>query len=225
MVGREKIALGVATVLACLAAAGCTSAPTITRVAADTIRPPYPHISADGHWVVFVATTPAAGGAVVSTLRLFDRSTKATTTLVQGDGTTSPASISADGRYVTFTSFADDLVAGDTNGHADLFTLDRTTGVITRVTDGNADTDSREASPAISADGSVIAFESRATNLVVGAGPGLFLWDRSTGTTSQPPMGRNGNDPSLSGDGRYLSATLDQGGVYRLDRQAGTWTR
>ena len=59
--------------------------------------------------------------------------------LVHDDGSTDGAldsvdpSISADGRYVAFTSMAATLVAGDTNGAPDVFVHDQSTGETTRV--------------------------------------------------------------------------------------------
>jgi Tol biopolymer transport system component len=52
---------------------------------------------------------------------------------VEGDGSSFYPSISADGRYVAFTSSATNLVAGDTNGTWDVFVRDRETGATTRV--------------------------------------------------------------------------------------------
>ena len=43
----------------------------------------------------------------------------------QPDGDSNKPSISADGRYVAFFSVATNLVAGDTNGAADVFLYDR----------------------------------------------------------------------------------------------------
>src|SRR5262245_48751845 len=54
----------------------------------------------------------------------------------QGDsdsGSLSRPSVSDDGRYVAFESTASDLVAGDTNGVADIFVHDRVTGATVRV--------------------------------------------------------------------------------------------
>src|SRR2546426_1794739 len=48
------------------------------------------------------------------------------------------AAISADGRYVTFTSIADNLVPGDTNLSSDVFVRDRETGTIERVSVGQS---------------------------------------------------------------------------------------
>ena len=81
-----------------------------------------------------------------------------------------PPSISGDGRYVAFSSGADNLAVGDTNGAEDMFVRDRQTGTTTRVSvsstgeQGNGDS----LSPSISEDGRYVAFLSKATNLVAG---------------------------------------------------------
>ena len=78
--------------------------------------------------------------------------------------------ISADGRYVAFESRASNLVAGDTNGVSDIFVHDRETGVTERVSvdsSGNQG-NGRSTMPAISANGRFVAFESAASNLVLG---------------------------------------------------------
>ncbi len=49
------------------------------------------------------------------------------------------ASISADGRYVAFISYASNLVPGDTNGISDVFVRDLQTGALTRVSTGEND--------------------------------------------------------------------------------------
>ena len=71
-----------------------------------------------------------------------DRQTGQTTRVsVASDGTQGNdhsfvSSLSADGRYVAFTSLASNLVAGDTNGTSDAFVHDRQTGQTTRVSVG-----------------------------------------------------------------------------------------
>jgi Tol biopolymer transport system component len=78
--------------------------------------------------------------------------------------------VSADGRYVVFSSDATNLVPGDTNGHADIFVRDLKLGTTRRVSlapdEAQADGDSY--SPALSPDGRLVTFESDATNLVPG---------------------------------------------------------
>jgi len=82
----------------------------------------------------------------------------------QGNGHSFSPSISADGRYVAFYSYADNLVAGDTNSCYDVFVRDRQTGRTTRVSvasngkQGNGSSDY----PSISADGRYVPFESDA---------------------------------------------------------------
>ena len=51
----------------------------------------------------------------------------------QGMNYSENPSISADGRYVAFASYANNLVANDTNGRSDVFVHDRQTGETTRV--------------------------------------------------------------------------------------------
>jgi flagellin-like hook-associated protein FlgL len=80
------------------------------------------------------------------------------------------SAISADGRYVAFSSWASTLVAGDTNGQQDAFIKDTLTGVTTRVSTSSAGVEGNANSnvSAISADGRYVAFDSYSTNLVAG---------------------------------------------------------
>lgn len=92
-------------------------------------------ISADGRFVTFMssASNLVPGGDVNPERDVFlrDRHTGMTELLtvdtagVQGHGICHHPSISADGRFVAFPSFADDLVPGDTNGEWDVFVRDR----------------------------------------------------------------------------------------------------
>jgi len=141
---------------------------------------------------------------------------------VASDGTQANAysyrpSISADGRYVSFESGADNLVIGDTNGYQDIFAHDRVTGETSRVSvasDGTqANSSSRKSS--ISADGSIVAFYSNATNLVIGDTNGagdIFVHDRVTGETSRVSVASDGTQannysdaPTISADGRFVA--------------------
>lgn len=99
-------------------------------------------------------------------------------------------SMSGDGRFVTFSSDADDLVLGDTNGEADVFVHDLRTRRTTRVSVDSAggQGNGRSASSVISADGRWVAFGSAADNLVVGDSNGIwdaFVHDRGTGRTER----------------------------------------
>jgi Tol biopolymer transport system component len=136
-------------------------------------------ISADGRFVAFNSyASNLVAGDTNGTYDVFvhDLVTGATTRASLATGGTQAnheswnPEISADGRYVTFESYASNLVAGDSNGVTDVFVHDRVTGATTRV---NVATDATEANNtsyggAISADGRYVTFSSAASNLVVG---------------------------------------------------------
>jgi hypothetical protein len=109
------------------------------------------------------AATPAGVGSGAVTTRVpVDRSGQ------QANDTSFFPAISADGRFVAFESDASNLVAGDTNGHKDVFVRDRKLQVTTRVSVGPGGQLANNGSrlPAISADGRFVAFRSLASNLV-----------------------------------------------------------
>jgi len=143
-------------------------------------------------------------------------------------------SVSADGRYVVFDSSATNLVAGDTrtNGDADVFIRDTCIGaasscspalnrVSVRPDGGQADHEAT--SPAISADGRFIVFDSAASDLMASepamTGTNVFLYDTCHGAPSgcAPAMsiaslsssGTVGNASAglqaISGDDRYVA--------------------
>jgi hypothetical protein len=150
--------------------------------------------------------------------------------------------ISADGRFTVFTSTAANLVTGqsDDNQGSDVFLYDRTAGTVTLVshaaaglsTAGNGVSDQ----PAISADGSRVAYLSTASDLVSGqveggafGSPDVFLWDRATGgntlashtaasavTTADQPAG---GPLGLSADGSWL--VFLSGGTNLVTGQVG----
>jgi len=78
--------------------------------------------------------------------------------------------ISSDGRFVVFSSHANNLVTGDTNGTADFFLHDRETGLTERVSVASGGTQSNGISlqGSISDGGRYVAFQSDASNLVTG---------------------------------------------------------
>ncbi|HEV7862823.1 MAG TPA: hypothetical protein VGR20_08990, partial [Acidimicrobiia bacterium] len=137
--------------------------------------------------------------------------------------------ISADGRYVAWWSSADNLVAGDTNGHADAFLRDRQTGTTTLLSKGfqNTQSDGDSKRPIVSRDGHYVAFESAAANLISPAKCGfldlsckaldtnkaddIFLYDVTAGSLTRVSTGTDGTQgngasdrASLSGNGRKI---------------------
>ena len=126
-------------------------------------------------------------------------------------------SISANGRYVAFHSYASNLVPGDGNGQPDVFVHDRKKGLTTRLSVNSAGVEGNGQSygPSISANGRYVAFRSYASNLVPGDGneePDVFVHDRKKGLTTRVSVdsaGFEGNgqsyDPSISANGRYVA--------------------
>jgi hypothetical protein len=104
--------------------------------------------------------------------------------------------ISGEGRYAAFTSFANNIAAGDSNNFTDVFVCDLQTGVRSLVsvkTNANASGDSQ--SPLISSDGRYITFISAALNLTTTAttGVNLFQRDMQTGITRALTTGGAGS--------------------------------
>lgn len=132
-----------------------------------------------------------------------------------------PAARSADGGFVVFRSDATDVVAGQIDNPGldpDLFLFERATGVATLVSHVPASAtiaaNSTSTAPAISADGSSVAFESYATNLVVGQSDAnwtadMFVFRRATGAltlASHAPAGATLTPNSWSPIGASISA-------------------
>jgi hypothetical protein len=126
-------------------------------------------------------------------------------------------SVSDDGRYVAFASYADNLVDGDTNYEQDIFVQDLVSGAVRRVSTDSNGVQGNSVSyegPAISGDGRYVAFASRATNLVSDDTNGwddVFVKDLVSGITVRVNTSAGGAQcnggwaPVLSDDGRYVA--------------------
>jgi Tol biopolymer transport system component len=196
-----------------------------------------PSISADGRYVAFSSQADnLVEGDTNGEADIFfhDRKTGETSRVsvssdgMQGNYRSGPGvAISADGRYVVFSSDATNLIDGDTNGVRDVFVHDQVTGETTRVSVASDGTQANNMSAitycmclyysglSFSADGRYVTFNSTATNLVEGdtdKGPKVFIHDRVTGETiripvpsDEPEEGEMSWDSSMSGDGRYVA--------------------
>jgi Tol biopolymer transport system component len=218
-------------------------------------------MSADGRFVAFISlSTNLVAGDTNGVLDVFVRDRQASTTervsVDSAGGEANGASdfngtlgISADGRFVAFSSSASNLVAGDSNGVQDVFVKDRQTGTTERVSvaTGGAEGNGSSRLPAISADGRFVAFESDATNFLTGdanGSPDVFVHDRQTGETTLVGLSSSGIPATqgsegplgLSADGRYvlfmsISSNLFLGNpyhflhVFRHDRDTGITTQ
>ena len=151
----------------------------------------HPTISADGRYVAFYsfASDLVAGDTnSASDIFVYDRDSDTIERVSQGNGGSYYPVISADGRHVSFWSDATDLVAGDTNGKADVFVYDRVNHTTERVSVDNSGDEGGNGSltPAISADGRYVTFESLAADLVAADTNGARTSLSSTGR--DPPL-------------------------------------
>lgn len=174
-----------------------------------------PGISADGRYVVFESKGTTLIGAGQDTngfsdIFVHDRATGVTTRVsvgvgsVQGNDHSFTPSISRDGRIVAFWSLANNLVANDTNGVADVFVVDwqSPSSTVRRVSVDRTGVEGNGESrvPMLSRDGRFVVYESEAANLI---GPGLdtngqtdiFVVDTEPGAVN--PVRR----VSVNGDG------------------------
>src|SRR2546426_690582 len=237
------------------APAGCTPSTTRVSVASDGSEgnniSDTPTISADSRFVAFAADasnlvagdTNGAGDVFVrdTCVGVPAGCTPSTTRVsVATDGSEAdacsglPPAVSADGRFIAFSSAASNLVAGDTNGATDMFVRDTCYGAPTGCTPSTArvsvandgsqgnqiiGSDSR---PALSSDGRFVGFDSDANNLVVGdtnAFRDIFVRDTCFGASagctpstirvSVASDGTQANNSSITGalsaDGRFVA--------------------
>jgi Tol biopolymer transport system component len=211
-----------------------------------------PSISEDGRFVVFDsnATNLAASDTNAATdVFLRDTCNGAPTSCTpstirvsiasdgsQGNDVSNFPAISANGRYITFTSAAKNLTANDTTTFIDVFVRDTCFGTAmgctpstARVSVGPGDVQSNEGStfPSISADGRFIAFASFASNLVSGTIPqgvdNVFVRDTCAGapigctptttlvsaSNSSTPGNAASGLPSISANGRFVAFNSD----------------
>jgi Domain of unknown function DUF11/WD40-like Beta Propeller Repeat len=224
-----------------------------------------PDISADGRFVVFVSdSSNLVSGDTNDTDDIFvhDRQSKETIRIsLNSKGQQSNSlnefvvcsisqplgigtmhftpSISANGRFVTFASCANNLVNGDTNDTADIFVHDRQTKITTRVSvdSGNIQANKSSYHPMISANGRYVVFSSSATNLVANDtnnGDDVFIHDRLKHKTFRINIDSNGNQvvgsnpifgtqhSSISADGRFIIFDSDATNLVNNDTNNAT---
>jgi Tol biopolymer transport system component len=192
-------------------------------------------VSADGDWSIFLTgnslvtsdTNTEEGGGwdwyvknrVTGAVEPVSIATDGTFSGYPPNGNYTPnrADISADGRYVTFDTYSDNLVVEDYNEVIDVFYRDRVSGVTSRVSVDDEGTEYRRGSrsPVISDDGRYVAFVSGAP-LVAGdtnGDPDIYVRDMTDGgTIERVSVGPEGSDPdsssdrpAISADGRYVA--------------------
>lgn len=213
-------------------------------------------ISHDGRFVAYesFATNEVSGDTNgVNDVFLYDRQSGVKTLVsvdsseVQGNGNSTSPAISSDGRFISFESDATNLVSNDTNSFADIFVRDTQVGTTERIslTSDGAQANAISFDSNISADGSIVAFSSNATNLNgndTNNRTDVFARTRSNGQTILVSVNSSGiiatfgaSDISISANGRYVSFSsesenlMNQPGlgfehVFVRDLQLGTTT-
>lgn len=151
---------------------------------------------------------------------VFDEPGETSMTLVSvgaESGSSSRPYISADGRYVAFTSHASIVAEDDDGGLNDVYRHDLQTGtteLVSVATTRGIDDDARATS--ISAKGQLVAFDGEGSNLVAGDANGaidVFVRDMDASTTTLASVGIFGQadehsyQGSLSGDGTLVAFT------------------
>jgi Tol biopolymer transport system component len=216
-----------------------------------------PWLSGDGRFVLFLSTASTLVHADTNgKLDAFVRDRLLGTTIrasvgaadQQANAATLSARLSLDGNVVLFATAAGNLTPGDTNGQLDLFIRDLAAGSTTRPEISNLGRQPNGGSHpgSLSADGSLLAFRSHASNLVAGDSNREgddFVYDRTRGRTERinvSSAGAQANGPSyrptLTNDGRLVvfrsGATNLVGGdtngqvdVFVHNRAAGTTRR
>ena len=212
--------------LASTSPAGQPSAPSSTNE--------HVAVSADGRYIAFetMSTTYTGGVAGIHLVRV-DRQTHQHSRLNVDVANQLPAGtiaklggISADGRFVAFTSNAANLTPGGaSNNTYSVFVRDVSAGVTQRVdvsssgTPGNGGSHSYR--PTLSADGRSVAFASTASNLVGGSLSGsqrIYLRDLQAGVTTRISIGPGGSDlsgasnPAISPNGQWVVFGSGSGG-------------
>jgi Tol biopolymer transport system component len=215
-----------------------------------------PSLSRDGRYVAFASDASNLADDDtndVSDVFVRDLDTGTTTRAstdsdgVQVLGGSWEAALSADAHVIAFSSDATSLVPADTNDFRDIFLKDLSSGATTRVSvaAGGAEGDADCFTPAVSADGRYVAFETAATTLAEGANGAKIIVrkDLQSGETTIVSQATDGTLPdgvsytaSISGDGRYVVFTSEAtnlvpddtnevADVFLRDCQARTTTR
>ncbi len=203
-----------------------------------------PSVSAGGRYVAFASRatdlTESGPGNGLYHIFVHDRETGATECISrEANGESYTPSISADGRFVAFTSSASNLVSDDNNGLDDVFLHDRSTDQIRRLNlSPNGEQANGPSSRAvISSDGGTVVFDSRATNLVpddTNEAQDIFAVSTRGGQVRRVSLGADGSqaeadcsEPCVNADGSRVGFQSLAGNLVPGDenRQADVFVR
>jgi Tol biopolymer transport system component len=162
---------------------GITSRVSVSTAGTEGSFPDFnPAISGNGRYVAFESESfNLVSGDTNNEIDIFVHDTQTgitsrvsvSTAGTQANGGSFHPAFSGDGRYVAFHSYASSLVPGDGNDATDIFVRGIQTGITSRVSVSAAGTEGNgfSATPAVSADGRYVVFESDSDNLVAGSIP------------------------------------------------------
>lgn len=191
------------------------------------VRPCPPSLSADGGVVAFDASAALdhADQNGRTDVYLLDRATTRITLVsrnlsgVAARGTSRCPSLSADGQRLVFESDASDLVDGDQPGTSDVFLLERTTGLLRRVSSFTGPDPHTSTHPAISSDGRVVVVHARRMDAPPSEPNRVHRLVADDGVLEH--VGE-GHGPTVSGDGRVMAyVTSPRPGQPRVIRVVG----
>lgn len=186
-------------------------------------------ISGDGRYIAFRSNSTNLAEDANLTEDIFRHDTQSRETILiskatagdPGNNTSSNPSISYDGRFIVFESYATNFVPGATGGISRIYirdTQNNTTEIISGVSANSnsikPDINSNSDSNSSNYDGRFVVFQSQSTNLLPeDTDPewDIYLFDRQTSSLSLVSKSSSGvkfyrsYSPSISGDGRYLA--------------------
>jgi Tol biopolymer transport system component len=180
-----------------------------------------PSIDGDGNLVAFVTGEPlvASDTNVWDDVYVRNLTTNAITLVSAGlggapaNGTNAEPAISADGRFVAFSSLATNIdgVGSSGAGQWNVFVRDLSTGATRRASSSltGAAPHGSSSGPSISGDGRFVSFESTAPDVVSGDTNGVrdaFVFDRTTGKVARLSTDQLGQQLPTGGDDAALSA-------------------
>ncbi len=189
-----------------------TTTSTLDQVTVSTGQSASPAISSDGMRITFTSNANLSGTNADGSyeIYLFDTATDSFTQITDGDVSASARpSLNSDGTRITL-DFAGDPLGTNSDGNGEVFVFDTTTSSFVQITDTTSSYSNH--SPAISADGTRIAFTSDADFLGTNADGSdeLYLYDGVAASFAQITDAEvSSTSTALSADGTRIVFASD----------------
>ena len=188
-----------------------------------------PALSGNGRYVAFASTsTDLVSPSPSAFQHIYRRDMQTGQTIlvsvsngnISGDNNSDTPVISADGRFIAFTSTSTNLAATDTNAKTDVFLRDcqqNTTSLVSINSAGTNSGNSDSTFPVISADGRYVAFMSNASDLVSGDSNGssdIFRRDMQVNGAGSTVMVSAINGGTTPGNGAAANPSINSTGQF-----------